>query len=462
MQLLDALRLNNPPRLALMGSGDKTLAVLQLARQLHAEPSFFTKHKTVFLTTSTHARTDHLVGVDHHYVLRANHDFNLLERHLAPGIVLFTGPLIEPGLACGLSETLLDHLYILAQTYHLPLLVLADGLFQHPCKTPEDDKLHLPVWVDQIIVVASLSALGKPLCEDWRSTANGFLEDGGALLGDLLELSIFTKLLKTISLQIKSLNKAINPIALLTRADTANLQSASYRIADLLLPYYSAVLIASFNSNAEIGKNNQLPERVYACHERVAGIILAAGGSQRFGEPKQLLLWRGQSFVHHLACVALTAGLSPVMIITGNAASQVSTAVDDLPVTCLHNPDWLGGMSTSLVRGVNALPESIAAALIMLVDQPHVSVRLARSLIEIHARTKAPIVAPCVDGKQVTPVLFDRRLFTQLGSITGDQGGRSLLEKNQVSWLPWIDPMAAFDIDTPSDYQRLLDNYRDV
>ena len=93
----------------------------------------------------------------------------------------------------------------------------------------------------------------------------------------------------------------------------------------------------------------------------------------------------------------------------------------------------------------------------MLADQPQVSATLVRSLIEKHATTLAPIIAPMVDGKRGNPVLFDQITYDDLLVVQGDQGGREIFSRFTVEWVEWHDASALTDVDTESDYQRLLD-----
>jgi molybdenum cofactor cytidylyltransferase len=54
-------------------------------------------------------------------------------------------------------------------------------------------------------------------------------------------------------------------------------------------------------------------------------------------------------------------------------------------------------------------------------------------------------------------VLFDRRLFSELLGISGDQGGRPVIE-NHAQEIEWVDVgnvKAALDIDTDEDLCRL-------
>ena len=114
--------------------------------------------------------------------------------------------------------------------------------------------------------------------------------------------------------------------------------------------------------------------------ESVAGIILAAGASQRMGQPKPLLLWRGKPFVCHVARTALDAGLTPVVIVIGAHAEEVWAALADLPVEIVYNPNWAEGQSTSVQAGLQSLPPETDAAVFLLADQPHIPAARAPTL----------------------------------------------------------------------------------
>ena len=85
-----------------------------------------------------------------------------------------------------------------------------------------------------------------------------------------------------------------------------DLQSNAAILANQLLPHYDAVLVASLANHT-----------IYSVHEKCAGIILAAGGSSRYGQPKVLLDWHGQPLIRHVSKTALKAGLNPVVVVTG-------------------------------------------------------------------------------------------------------------------------------------------------
>lgn len=189
--------------------------------------------------------------------------------------------------------------------------------------------------------------------------------------------------------------------------------------------------------------------------DNIGGIILAGGEGKRFGSPKQLLLWRGKPFVRCVAETAISAGIAPLILVTGAYADQVAAAVSGLPLEVVRNKDWQLGQSTSLRKGLSALPEQVQAVVVFLVDMPQVTQPLVNALIERYAQTKAAIVAPWIGSRRGNPVLFDRSIFAALSAVEGDRGGRALYQKNAVEDVIWDDPILLLDVDTDEDYRRL-------
>lgn len=187
----------------------------------------------------------------------------------------------------------------------------------------------------------------------------------------------------------------------------------------------------------------------------IAGIILAAGAASRMGQSKLLLPWKGEPLIHRAARIALEAGLSPVVVVTG-AEPGIASSVTDLPLQIADNPAWQAGQSTSVRAGILSLPEKTEAAVFLLGDQPHISVELIIKLVETYRQTHPTILAPYVGAKRTNPVLFDRSVFDPLCHLEGDQGGRSLFSRFPPSALPWPDEQLLLDIDTPEDYQELI------
>jgi len=443
LTLSQALRLSPAPCLALVGAGGKTTALFQIARQLKPP---------VFVTATTHLAKDQLNLADRHIIVRNPEDLELIEAYLdSEEVVLVTGSLHESERSSGVDAISLENMVSITKAHSIPMLIEADGSRQQPLKAPSDHEPVIPPFVDSVMVVAGLSGLGKQLTSEWVHRPELFAFLSGLATGDIISVDALAKVLTSPLGGLKWIPQGARRIVLLNQADTLGRQALALVLATKLLPAYHAVVVASLRPPP-----TDLP-RIMAVHEPVAGIILAAGGSSRMGQPKQLLSWKGEPLVRSVTSTALTAGLSPVVLVTGAHSSQVQAAVQDLSVTLVQNPDWESGQSTSMQAGLRALPPEAGAAIFLLADQPRVSVTLLRSLVERHAETLAPVVAPRVADQRANPVLFDRLTFRDLLSIHGDIGGRAIFSQYSVNWLEWQDASLLLDVDTAEDYRRLVD-----
>jgi molybdenum cofactor cytidylyltransferase len=198
----------------------------------------------------------------------------------------------------------------------------------------------------------------------------------------------------------------------------------------------------------------------------IYGLLLAAGTSSRMGQPKQLLDWHGQPMVRHVAQQALGSNLAGLVAVVGAAADRVQAALVDLEVTVVTNPDYATGQASSLRAGLNVLPTTVAAVVVLLVDQPLVTPTLINTLVATFQQERAraapgPVaVIPRYGGQRGNPVLLARALFPELQQLQGDVGARAVLQRYaaQIHWRDTTDPAVISDIDTLEAYERQKKN----
>jgi molybdenum cofactor cytidylyltransferase len=438
LSLAQAFRMNSSACVAFIGSGGKTTAMFQLARELPLP---------VIVTATSHLGAGQLDLADQHIIAEKPDPIENLE-HGLQGVIAITGE-IEGDRTKPINRDLMNWLGQFCGYHSIPLLIEADGSRGKPLKAWAEHEPPIPAFVQAVIQVVGLTGLGKPLNEENVHRAEIFSRLSRLASGEMITPDSLARVLTHAKSGLKNIPANARKIVLLNQADTQGLQSAAQGLAKTLLPVYDSAIISSLEQ-----------QKIFAVHEPVAGIILAAGESKRFGQPKQLLDWKGQSFVHAVAKTALEAGLSPVLVVTGANAEQVGQAITDLDVSVINNEEWKSGQGSSIRTAIKTLmlrsDRRAGAGIFLLTDQPQVTTSILRALVEKHAEGLYPIVAPMVMDQRANPVLFDRATFSDLLNLEGDVGGRAIFHKHRVEYLPWHDDRLLMDVDTPEMYQRLL------
>ena len=185
-------------------------------------------------------------------------------------------------------------------------------------------------------------------------------------------------------------------------------------------------------------------------------IILAAGLSSRMGENKLLLPWRdGQPIVRHVASRFVQAPLETVLVVTGRDAELVRAALDDLDLTCIHNPDFaVGEMLSSVKAGLRALPAGLRATFIQPADMPCLPAAVIGQLLAAHE--PGWNLAPVCDGRRGHPALLDRAHWAAMLNLPADARPRAALEAGRLRLLDVADAGVLLDVDTRESYERLM------
>jgi CTP:molybdopterin cytidylyltransferase MocA len=184
-------------------------------------------------------------------------------------------------------------------------------------------------------------------------------------------------------------------------------------------------------------------------------IVLAAGGSQRLGRPKQLLELAGEPLIRSCIRRAQAIGAENVIVVLGAHREPVRAAIGDLPVQVAINSRWEEGMSTSIRAAMKELPADARGILLMLVDQPFVPIEHLQAMVSAwHARPDA-MVASAYDGTHGVPAIFPRERFADLRGLQGDAGAKGVLRARPDEVIGLACPQASIDIDTEADLEQL-------
>jgi molybdenum cofactor cytidylyltransferase len=199
--------------------------------------------------------------------------------------------------------------------------------------------------------------------------------------------------------------------------------------------------------------------------KQTAGIILAAGMSLRFGQPKQLMRLGDKSLLEWVLDAALASRLAKVVLVLGHEHQKILQALGDktsLPrLQIVINPRYREGQSRSLQAGLSTVHKAFHSVMFLLGDQPRLQPDTIDHLLESFWNSEKDICVPVCRGKRGNPTIFSRALYFKLMAIEGDIGARDIILENAAQVLPVeVDgPLGFVDIDSQEDLaglQKLL------
>ncbi len=192
--------------------------------------------------------------------------------------------------------------------------------------------------------------------------------------------------------------------------------------------------------------------------ESIPVIVLAAGGSTRTKNPKQLFRFEEKTLLRRAVETALDSRCSPVHVVLGAEAERFASELTGLPVQVTVNREWEEGMGSSIragLRAATARDAGMDAAVFMTIDQPFVTPGILDGLVELFLDRRPPAVACAYDGTVGTPALFDTTLFESLRILEGDVGAKLIILQQADEAMTIDAPDVGIDIDTEEDLIRL-------
>jgi len=192
-----------------------------------------------------------------------------------------------------------------------------------------------------------------------------------------------------------------------------------------------------------------LPQTVFA-------VVLAAGGSSRFGATKQTVTLKDIPLVRRAIDTATRACDGRVITVIGHDWSSVLGAMNTNSGFVVVNEDYRQGLGTSIAAAARACRPGADALLLLLADQALVTAEHLFDLLDNWSGSDKEIVATAYDDTQGPPILFPCATFDDLCQLSGDTGARALFQDDRFRLKTVRFEPAAIDIDTPADLARIL------
>lgn len=175
------------------------------------------------------------------------------------------------------------------------------------------------------------------------------------------------------------------------------------------------------------------------------------------GRSKQLIELGEETLIARAARIAGATGMKTVAVL-GADHEKHEKAIRKMEIDTVFNPDWQSGMASSIKAGLRHFSgnKSTHAVIVMVCDQPLLSSAHLTNLRDQWISTNKPIITSCYAGTVGVPVLFDKSLFAEILTLSGEGGAKKIIQNHPEKTAGISFPEGAVDLDTPDDYKTFL------
>lgn len=422
--LLEALAIDAETTsvIAVVGGGGKTSLIFRLMEE------FVVGGKKVIVTTTTHMayEPDRPFAED-------GDTAQICDQLKNFGYTVAAGLDRSKGKVGCLPEEKLSELKKLCDV----LLIEADGAKRLPLKVPGEWEPVIPEFVDLVIGVAGMDALGEPI----RKTCHR-PEKVSAFLGKGMEEAVTEDDIVKIAVSGDALRKCVDERAyrvLLNKADIPGKAEAAEKIAENLEKQGVCAVWGSLKK-----------KEYHICD--LSLIMLAAGNSRRFGSNKLLYEIDGVPMylrtLYKLQKAASELGNCEIIVVT--QYEEIASKAQESGARVLINPHPERGISSSMQIGLAAAKES-SACLFTVSDQPWLTTETIVNLVHKFQSEQKGMACTILNNKTGNPCIFSRKYYQELQEITGDKGGKQIINRHpeDVAYLEIEDAKELVDVDVP-------------
>lgn len=440
MKLGRAFEIVSGDVVAFIGAGGKTSALVSLGYEL-SEMGW-----RVLATTTVGMRQDQLELFPHSLPLSVGSA--AISEALTDDKFVFLYDAIRHGRVNGPPMDDIRHLLDTIDSD--VLLIEADTSNGKPLKAPRPGEPSIPPETSVVVLMASLSALGRPLDEEHVYNVQPIIERYGFAEGGHIRSPWVAQVLRDESLGLHGVPHGPRVVAFLNQASSRGHGRARARLIARLALKESRIQAVAIGSVRGSG------EPIHEVRRHIGAVVLAAGMSARMGESKVLLPWgERKTIIEHIVEQLINSRVEHIVVVTGHMAKEVKQVVEPMGVQVVNNRSYkTGEMLSSIKTGLRALPESAAASLIVLGDQPRIQPKVIYQVMTAYAEGQGEIIVPSFEMRRGHPVLISRRYWQEILALPGKGSMRDVMNAHQdrIAYVNVDTDSVLRDVDTPADY----------
>jgi molybdenum cofactor cytidylyltransferase len=188
---------------------------------------------------------------------------------------------------------------------------------------------------------------------------------------------------------------------------------------------------------------------------RIVALVLAAGRSRRFGARNKLLAdLEGRAVLARTVAAVTAAGFDETMVVTGPDHDAIEQVLRATPVRLVRSANERDGIGLSIATGVAALGDDVEGIAILPGDMPLMTAATLRTIADEFVSHQGQRIVHAADGQgaQRNPVLWPRIFFSDLMSLQGDRGAKTMI-RDAVA-VRVADDRELLDIDDEEGFAR--------
>lgn len=191
----------------------------------------------------------------------------------------------------------------------------------------------------------------------------------------------------------------------------------------------------------------------------ITGIILASGFSRRMKRDKLLMEIEGKKLIERVIEACINSNLDDIILVY--RVDDLKKIGEKYSIKSIYNEKAHLGQSEGLKLGVREATRA-DSYMFLVGDQPFLTSELINTLIKEYKESYLPILVPYYNGHRGMPMIISSIFREELLNITGDKGGRDIVQKNisKVKKIYIEEEKLGMDIDNEEDLNILKESLK--
>ena len=428
------ISLDKQELISITGGGGKTTSMFRLARELLKYDK-----KVLVATTTAIMKPDE--NEYHKLYLTDKIDYRTIKA--STGITVLGSKVNEDNKMIGIEKEIIDEIF--KSNIFDYIIVEADGSKRKPIKAPASHEPVIPSLTTKTIGIIGMDCVGQKIYEENVHRAILFSQITDSKIGDTIDENIIYNLIVSPEGIFKNSPVNSQKYIILNKVETKSRKMVSQKVKSKIISNKVDI------KNIIIGSMGR--------ETNIAGIIMASGFSRRMKTDKLLLKLGDKMVLEKVIESCKKSNLEDIIVVYRK--DEIRDLANRYNLRAVLNEKADEGQSASIKLGVSNIEKDTKGMMFIVGDQPHLDSLTIDTIIDEFEDNQEKIIIPIYDGKKGNPTIFPISLKEELSALTGDVGGKEVINDNldRVKYIEVKNHKAGIDMDTVEEYEKLKGDF---